>query len=73
MNLQMTKYSTFRKHARNLIEPTVIHKWNRDQLHLITQLQQQGKVPLAGDMHADTLGMLTTLIIFRQWLFALCK
>ncbi|KAF4097383.1 hypothetical protein G5714_021391 [Onychostoma macrolepis] len=54
MNLQMTKYSTFRKHARNLIEPTIIHKWNRDQLNLITQLQQQGKIPLAGDMHADT-------------------
>ncbi|CAM4649718.1 unnamed protein product [Leuciscus chuanchicus] len=56
MNLQMTTYSTFRKHARNLIEPTIIHKWNRDQLHIISQLQQQGKVPLAGDMRADTPG-----------------
>ncbi|XP_039518795.1 uncharacterized protein LOC120473159 isoform X2 [Pimephales promelas] len=56
MNLQMTTYSTFRKHARNFIEPTIIHKWNRDQLHIIAQLQQQGKVPLAGDMRADTPG-----------------
>ncbi|CAM4598848.1 unnamed protein product [Leuciscus chuanchicus] len=56
MNLQMTTYSTFRKHARNLIEPTIIHKWNRDQLQIISQLQQQGKVPLAGDMRADTPG-----------------
>ncbi|CAM4642972.1 unnamed protein product [Leuciscus chuanchicus] len=56
MSLQMTTYSTFRKHARNFIEPTIIHKWNRDQLHIISQLQQQGKVPLAGDMRADTPG-----------------
>ncbi|XP_043084071.1 uncharacterized protein LOC122330808 isoform X2 [Puntigrus tetrazona] len=47
MNLQMMKYSAFRKHARNLIEPSIIHKWNRDQLHLITALQQQGKILVA--------------------------
>jgi len=66
MNLQMTTYSTFRKHARNFIEPTIIHKWNRDQLHIIAQLQQQGKVPLAGDMRADTPGMLTTSLFGKH-------
>ncbi|KAI7810856.1 uncharacterized protein LOC130552890 isoform X2 [Triplophysa rosa] len=54
MQLQTVQYSTFRRHARNFLEPTIIHKWNRDQEHLIQQLQERGKLAIAGDMRADS-------------------
>ncbi|XP_077063253.1 uncharacterized protein LOC143715388 isoform X3 [Siphateles boraxobius] len=54
MKLQMMHFVTFRNLARNFIEPTIIHKWNRDQLNLIRQLQEGGDVAVAGDMRADT-------------------
>ncbi|XP_059355164.1 uncharacterized protein LOC132092789 isoform X2 [Carassius carassius] len=56
MKLQMMHFVTFRIHARNFIEPTIIHKWNQDQLNLIRQLQEGGNVAVAGDMRADTPG-----------------
>ncbi|XP_067269187.1 uncharacterized protein [Pseudorasbora parva] len=56
MKLQIMQFVTFRIHARNFIEPTIIHKWNRDQLNLIRQLQQRGNIAVAGDMRADTPG-----------------
>ncbi|XP_052402604.1 uncharacterized protein LOC127949408 isoform X2 [Carassius gibelio] len=56
MKLQMMHFVTFRIHARNFIEPTIIHQWNQDQLNLIRQLQEGGNVAVAGDMRADTPG-----------------
>lgn len=57
MNLQTIQYSAFRNHARNFLEPAIIHKWNLEQQNIFTQLKKEGAVALAGDMRADTPGM----------------
>ncbi|XP_067284722.1 uncharacterized protein [Pseudorasbora parva] len=56
MQLQTVQYGTFRRHARNFFEPTIVHKWNRDQQHVISQLKKRGKRAIAGDMRADSPG-----------------
>ncbi|XP_056624390.1 uncharacterized protein LOC130437186 isoform X2 [Triplophysa dalaica] len=56
MQLQTVQYGTFRRHARNFLEPAIIHKWNRDQEHLIRQLKERGNLAIAGDMRADSPG-----------------
>ncbi|XP_058606125.1 uncharacterized protein LOC131523619 isoform X2 [Onychostoma macrolepis] len=56
MQLQIIQYDAFRRHARNYLEPAVIHKWNLDQKNLFRKLQEGGKVAVAGDMRADTRG-----------------
>lgn len=56
MQLQTVQYGTFRRYARNFLEPAIIHKWNRDQEHLIRQLKERGKLAIAGDMRADSPG-----------------
>nr|XP_021331120.1 uncharacterized protein LOC110439428 isoform X1 [Danio rerio] len=56
MNLQTIQYSAFRNHARNFLEPAIIHKWNLEQQNIFTQLKKEGAVALAGDMRADTPG-----------------
>ncbi|KAI4830054.1 hypothetical protein KUCAC02_001708 [Chaenocephalus aceratus] len=33
MQLEIFQYETFRRHARNDLEPAIIHKWKTDQLH----------------------------------------
>ncbi|KAK1891426.1 Microtubule cross-linking factor 1 [Dissostichus eleginoides] len=33
MQLEIFQYETFRRHARNYLEPAIIHKWKTDQLH----------------------------------------
>lgn len=58
MQLQIIQYDTFRRHARNYLEPAVIHKWNLDQKNLFSKLQEGGKVAVAGEMRADTSGHL---------------
>ncbi|XP_016361867.1 uncharacterized protein LOC107703658 [Sinocyclocheilus anshuiensis] len=54
MQLQIIHYDAFRRHARNYLEPAVIHKWNLDQKNLFRKLQEGGKVAVAGEMRADT-------------------
>lgn len=56
MQLQIIHYDVFRRHARNYLEPAVIHKWNLEQKNLFRKLQEGGKVAVAGDMRADTPG-----------------
>lgn len=56
MQLQIIHYDAFRRHARNYLEPAVIHKWNLEQKNLFRKLQEGGKVAVAGDMRADTRG-----------------
>ncbi|XP_041951764.1 uncharacterized protein LOC121711937 isoform X2 [Alosa sapidissima] len=57
MQLQIFQYDTFRRHARNYLEPAIIHKWKMDQQNLFhQQLHQGGKVALGGDMRADLPG-----------------
>lgn len=62
MQLQIIQYDTFRRHARNYLEPAVIHKWNLDQKNLFSKLQEGGKVAVAGEMRADTSGK----VLFRS-------
>lgn len=69
MKLQMMHFVTFRIHARNFIEPTIIHQWNQDQLNLIRQLQEGGNVAVAGDMRADTPGTFRVYLKKSQRLF----
>ncbi|XP_067282054.1 uncharacterized protein [Pseudorasbora parva] len=56
MQLQIIHYDAFQKHARNYLEPAIVHKWNLDQNSLFRKLQEEGKVAVAGDMRTDTLG-----------------
>ena len=57
MQLEIFQYETFRRHARNYLEPAIIHKWKTDQLKIFQQLHHQGgKVTVAGDMRADSPG-----------------
>lgn len=75
MKLQMMHFVTFRIHARNFIEPTIIHKWNQDQLNLIRQLQEGANVAVAGDMRADTPGTFkvykknSRCLFYSLWVF----
>ncbi|XP_033992284.1 uncharacterized protein LOC117487734 [Trematomus bernacchii] len=57
MQLEIFQYETFRRHARNYLEPAIIHKWKTDQLKIFQQLHHQGgNVTVAGDMRADSPG-----------------
>ncbi|XP_073710642.1 uncharacterized protein [Misgurnus anguillicaudatus] len=56
MQLQIIRYDAFRRHARNYLEPAIVHKWKLDQNNLFRKLQEEGKVAVAGDMRADTPG-----------------
>ncbi|XP_057182524.1 uncharacterized protein LOC130549346 isoform X2 [Triplophysa rosa] len=52
MQLRIIHYDAFRRHARNYLEPAIIHKWNVDQNNLFRKLQEGRKVAVAGDMRA---------------------
>ncbi|TDH00595.1 hypothetical protein EPR50_G00190160 [Perca flavescens] len=56
MQLQIFPSDTFRMHARNFLEPAIIHKWTTDQQILLQQLKQKGTLRLCGDMRADSPG-----------------
>ncbi|XP_041855509.1 uncharacterized protein LOC121649045 [Melanotaenia boesemani] len=56
MQLQSYQYDTFRRHARAVIEPAVIHHWKTSQDAMLERLSQESKVILGGDMRADSPG-----------------
>nr|XP_055062763.1 uncharacterized protein LOC129445807 [Misgurnus anguillicaudatus] len=56
MNLQVFQYDTFRRHAGNLLEPAIVHKWKTDQANMLLELQKNNKIAIAGDMRADSPG-----------------
>ncbi|XP_067299120.1 uncharacterized protein [Pseudorasbora parva] len=56
MNLQVHQFSSFRRHARLFLEPSIFHKWKMDQQAMFQQLQPLGKIALSGDMRADSPG-----------------
>ncbi|XP_054650468.1 uncharacterized protein LOC129191284 [Dunckerocampus dactyliophorus] len=56
MNVQMYNYDTFRRHARNLLEPAINHKWRKDQQTLFHILKQESSIAVSGAMRADTPG-----------------
>ncbi len=56
MNVQMVKYNTFKRHARNLLEPAINHKWKNDQQILFQHLRQRSDIAVGGDMKADAPG-----------------
>ncbi len=71
MNVQMFKYDTFRRHAQNLLEPAINHKWKKDQQTLFQILKQESSIAVGGDMRADSPGeesILNDLLYF----LALC-
>uniref|UniRef100_A0A8C5CUU2 THAP-type domain-containing protein n=1 Tax=Gadus morhua TaxID=8049 RepID=A0A8C5CUU2_GADMO len=58
MQLQIFQYDTFRRHARNYMEPAIVHKWKMDQQHHFQQqLRLGGSVAVGGDMRADSPGL----------------
>ncbi|XP_035474231.2 uncharacterized protein LOC118290557 isoform X2 [Scophthalmus maximus] len=56
MHLKMFQYDTFRRHARNYIEPAIVHKWKKAQGGMLEQLSEQQNVILGGDLRADLHG-----------------
>lgn len=56
MQLQCFHHDTFRRHARNYLEPVILHKWKVDQQQIFNQLRQRGKIKVGGDMWADSPG-----------------
>lgn len=56
MHIALFKYDTFRRHARMYLEPTIIHKWGKDQETLLQRLSQHDKAIIGGDMRADSPG-----------------
>ncbi|XP_053733138.1 uncharacterized protein LOC128765918 isoform X1 [Synchiropus splendidus] len=56
MNIQTLQTDEFRQHTRNYLEPAIVHKWKTQQRTLTEQLQKEGKVPIGGDMRADSPG-----------------
>ncbi|KAJ0002311.1 hypothetical protein NQD34_002107 [Periophthalmus magnuspinnatus] len=57
LQLQSFKYDTFRKHARNYLEPAIVHKWKVDQQQILAQLKEEGgKIKGSGDMWTDSAG-----------------
>ncbi|KAF0024609.1 hypothetical protein F2P81_023411 [Scophthalmus maximus] len=52
MQLKMFQYDTFRRHARNYIEPVIMHKWKKAQDGMLEQLSEQQNVILGGDLRA---------------------
>ncbi|XP_043119678.1 uncharacterized protein LOC122362317 [Puntigrus tetrazona] len=56
MQLHIIRYDAFKRHARNYLEPAVIHKWNLDQKSLFRKLRGGGKAAVAGYMRADKQG-----------------
>uniref|UniRef100_UPI0037E89549 uncharacterized protein n=1 Tax=Semicossyphus pulcher TaxID=241346 RepID=UPI0037E89549 len=56
MNLQMFPYETFKRHARMFLEPSIVHKWKKEQRELIQHLKQKSKIAVGGDMKADSPG-----------------
>ncbi|XP_062393824.1 uncharacterized protein LOC134082194 isoform X2 [Sardina pilchardus] len=57
MQLQIFRYDTFRRHARNYMEPAIVHKWKMDQHdNFQHQLRLGGVVAVGGDMRADSPG-----------------
>ncbi|XP_065130941.2 uncharacterized protein [Paramisgurnus dabryanus] len=57
MHIALFKYDTFRRHARMYLEPTIIHKWGKDQETLLQRLSQHDKAIIGGDMRADSPGI----------------
>ncbi|KAK7150844.1 hypothetical protein R3I93_011943 [Phoxinus phoxinus] len=57
MNLQLYKYTTFRRLARRFVEPAVVYRWRTMQDGALEQLiRQQQNVILAGHMRPDSPG-----------------
>lgn len=73
MHLAMFTYNTFRRHAWMYLEPTIIHKWGKDQEALLHQLSQDDKVIIGGDMRADSPGIkcyfVSLIVLFLLYLF----
>ncbi len=55
MHLKMFQCDTFRRHARNDVEPATVHFWKTTQDRMLEQLSQQQNVIL-GDLRADSPG-----------------
>ncbi|XP_058478630.1 uncharacterized protein LOC131455178 [Solea solea] len=43
LQLQISHYDTFRKHARKYLEPAIVHKWKSDQQVLFSTLKPGGE------------------------------
>ncbi|XP_053733140.1 uncharacterized protein LOC128765918 isoform X3 [Synchiropus splendidus] len=80
MNIQTLQTDEFRQHTRNYLEPAIVHKWKTQQRTLTEQLQKEGKVPIGGDMRADSPGLSKKLEklakskecqVVRKWLPAI--
>ncbi|KAK7912503.1 hypothetical protein WMY93_012714 [Mugilogobius chulae] len=56
MNLKVHQYVTFRRHARNFLEPAIYHKWKMDQSKVLEEVKTKGKIAVGGDMRADSPG-----------------
>ncbi|KAG7461343.1 hypothetical protein MATL_G00209110 [Megalops atlanticus] len=56
MQLQLYKYTTFRRLARSFIKPAIVYRWKTMQDATLEQLSQQQNVILGGDMRADSPG-----------------
>ncbi|XDV42435.1 hypothetical protein PO909_011101 [Leuciscus waleckii] len=57
MNLQLCKYTTFRRLARRFIEPAIVYRWRTMQDATLEQLiSHRQNVMLAGDMRTDSPG-----------------
>lgn len=73
MHIALFKYDTFRRHARMYLEPTIIHKWGKDQETLLHQLSQDNKVRIGGDMSTDSPGIkcyfVSFIVLFLRCLF----
>lgn len=63
MNLKIHQYDTFRRHARNFLEPAIYHKWKVDQGKVLEEMKCRGKVAVSGDMRADSPGIFLAHII----------
>lgn len=68
MHIALFKYDTFRRHTQMYLEPTIIHKWGKDQEKLLHQLGQDDKVIIGGDMRTDSPGIKCSFVLFLQCL-----
>ncbi|XP_068747225.1 uncharacterized protein [Montipora capricornis] len=56
MGLACTSFSTFFRHQRNMLIPTVHLFWKRYQTNLLSRLKDMGGITLSGDGRHDSMG-----------------
>ncbi|KAK7930520.1 hypothetical protein WMY93_006915 [Mugilogobius chulae] len=49
MNLKVHQYVTFRRHARNFLEPAIYHKWKMDQSKVLEEVKTKGKIAVGSN------------------------